>query len=454
MYNVVSTIKGYFQMKKMKLFSLAWPIFIETALFMLLGTVDVFVLSRYDDLAASSVNAANQAVSITTIVFTVISTASAVMISQYLGAKKRQSASGVAALSLSFHLVFGVLISLLFVFFGKPILEFIGAKGNVLTFANEYLSIVGGFIFLQALMSSMSVIIRNHKMTKISMYVTVGMNVVNTVLDVVFVLGLFGLPKMGVRGVAVATTVSRFLGVLVLGFVLFKKIEKPSIFRLLKPFPKEDVGNIVKIGVPAAMETFLYNVSQVIITSIVLNCLTEAELITKTYVHNITMFFYIFAVSIGQASQIMMGHLVGAKKFDEAGKQAYRSYGIALAVVMTVSFVGVLFRNSLMGVFTDDNTVIALGANVLLINLILELGRTSNLVLIACLRGAGDVFYPTLCDIISNIIISTLGSYLFAVVFGMGIYGLWIALALDECVRGGLMFLRIRSGKWKTKAIT
>lgn len=440
-------------MKKMNLFSLAWPIFIETALFMLLGTVDVFVLSRYDDLAASSVNAANQAVSITTIVFTVISTASAVMISQYLGAKKRQSASRVAALSLSFHLVFGVLISLLFVFFGKPILEFIGAKGNVLTFANEYLSIVGGFIFLQALMSSMSVIIRNHKMTQVSMYVTVGMNVVNTVLDVIFVLGLFGVPEMGVRGVAIATTISRFLGVVALGFVLFRKIEKPSIFRYLKPFPKEDVGNIVKIGVPAALETFLYNVSQVIITSIVLNCLTEAELITKTYVHNITMFFYIFAVSIGQASQIMMGHLVGAKKFDEAHKQAYKSYSVALAIVMSVSLVGVLFRSNLMGIFTDDSTVITLGANVLIINLLLELGRTSNLVLIACLRGAGDVFYPTLCAIFSNIIISTLGSYLFAVVFGMGVYGLWIALALDECVRGFLMFLRIRSGKWKTKVI-
>ena len=121
---------------------------------------------------------------------------------------------------------------------------------------------------------------------------------------------------------------------------------------------------------------------------------------------------------------------------------------------MAASLTGVLFRNSLVGMFTNDSTVIALGANVLLINLVLELGRTSNLVLIACLRGSGDVFYPTLCAIFSNIIISTLGSYLLAVVFGMGIYGLWIALAADECIRGFLMFLRIRSGKWKTKGLT
>ena len=79
-------------MKKMKLFNLAWPIFIETALFMLLGFIDVFVLSKYNDLAASAVNTANQAVSIVTIVFTVISGASAVIISQCLGAKNKKGA--------------------------------------------------------------------------------------------------------------------------------------------------------------------------------------------------------------------------------------------------------------------------------------------------------------------------------------------------------------------------
>ena len=86
---VLISVKGeQMEDKKLTLFGLAWPIFIETALFMLLGIVDVFVLSQYNDLAASAVSAANQATSITTIVFSAISTASAVLISQYLGAKK------------------------------------------------------------------------------------------------------------------------------------------------------------------------------------------------------------------------------------------------------------------------------------------------------------------------------------------------------------------------------
>ncbi|MEE0060417.1 MAG: MATE family efflux transporter [Acutalibacteraceae bacterium] len=440
-------------MKKLKLFNLAWPIFIETALFMMLGFVDVFVLSDYNDLAASSVNTANQAVSIVTIVFSVISGASAVLISQYLGADNKKGASRIAALSITFNLIFGVIISAVLALFNRQILSSIGATGDVLEFASRYLTIVGGFLFLQAVLSAMSVIIRNHGMTQISMYVTVGMNIINTVLDVIFVKGLFGAPQMGVMGVAVATTFSRVMGAIILAVVLFKYVEKPSIFKLLRPFPFRDVKNIIKIGVPSALESFLYNLSQLVVTSIILTCLTNTELITKTYVQNITMFFYVFSVAIGQASQILTGHLVGAKKLDQAYKQGFKGYLCALAITIGISLVGIIFRTSLIDIFTNDASVIELGANILILNLVLELGRTTNLVVIACLRGAGDVIFPTACAIFSMWMISALGSYILAVVCGMGLYGLWIAFAADECVRGILMICRWKSGKWRNKGM-
>ena len=435
--------------KKLTLFGLAWPIFIETALFMLLGMVDVFVLSQYNDLAASAVSTANQATSIATIVFTVVSTASAVLISQYLGAKRKEDASKIAALAITLNLITGLIISAVFVLFNRPILGFIGAKGEILSLSGEYLSIVGGFMFLQAVLTAMAVIIRNHGMTKISMFVTVGMNIINTGLDILFVLVF----DMGVTGVAIATSFSRIVGTIVLAIVLFRRVESPKIFKYLKPFPWSDLRSMLKIGIPGALETFLYNLSQLLITSIVLNFLTDEELITKTYVQNITMFFYLFAVAIGSASQILIGHLVGAGKKDEAFRQGVRSHLTALSITAGICLIGVLLRYPLLGIFTENPEVIELGATVMLINIALEFGRTTNLVLIACLRGAGDVFFPTACAIFSNWALSVLGSYLLAVVFGMGIYGLWIALAADEVVRGVLMILRWRSGKWKTKSI-
>lgn len=434
-------------MKEMKLFNLAWPIFIETALFMLLGFIDVFILSGYDDLAASAVNTANQAVSIVTIVFTVISSATAVMISQYLGAKKRTDASQVAALSITLQVAFGLVISMIFVFFCRPVLSFIGATGKILDFGSRYLTIVGSMMFVQAFLGVVSVIIRNHGLTKISMYVTVGMNVMNTLLDMLLV------PHLGVTGVAIATSICRILGGIALAIILFRKVERISVFKLLNPFPKDKLLAILKIGVPSALETFLYNLSQLVITSIVLRFLSENELITKTYVQNITMFFYLFAVSIGQASQIMTGHRVGAKEFDKAYRQGLRSYRTALMITAAACAIGVCFREPLLRIFTDNAEVIELGMHILLINCLLEWGRTTNLVLIACLRGSGDVYFPTACAIFSNWSVSVLCSYLLAVVAGMGIYGLWIALAADEVIRGILMLIRWKSGKWRTKRI-
>lgn len=435
------------KMKKQKLFQLAWPIFIETAMFMLLGFIDVYILSNYDDLAASSVNTANQTISIVTIVFQILSTAGAVMISQYLGAKDRRSASLVSVLLLASQLFFGMIISAVFLLFNRPILMLVGADGQILEYASRYLSIVGGTMMFQALLNACSVIIRNHGLTRMTMFVTAGMNILNTGMDLILV------PVMGVEGAAIATGISRILGSIVLLIILFKKIESPSAFKLLKPFPKSELLSMLKIGIPSAMETFLYNLSQLVITSIVLYCLTENELITKTYVQNISMFFYLFAMAIGQASQIMIGHLVGAKKYDEAYRQGLRSYRIALLITVVVCIAGVLLRQPLMSVFTDNTEVIALGCTILLMNAVLEFGRTTNIVVIACMRGAGDVYFPTMCAVLSNWLISVAGSYLLAVVCGMGIYGLWIALAADECVRGVLMIIRWKSGVWKSKRV-
>lgn len=414
---------------------------------MLLGFVDVFVLSQYNDLAASAVNTANQSVSIVTIVFTVISGASAVLISQYLGAEKKDNASRIAALSIFFNFAFGIIISVLLFFFNEEILVFIGAEGTLLEYSNEYFEIVGSFLFLQAVLAAMSVVVRNHGMTKISMYVTVGMNILNTTLDIILV------PHMGVKGVAIATSLSRVLGTIVLAYVLFTKIESIKIFKMLKPFPFKDTKDIVKVGVPSALESSLYNISQLVITSIVLNCLTEPELIAKTYIQSITMFVYIFAVAIGQASQIMTGHLVGAGEFDKAYKNGLKAYRNALIVVVSIALLSALFRGYIPRIFTDNPDVLLFAGNILIINVFLEFGRTTNLVVLACLRGAGDVYFPTVCAIFSNWIVSVFGSYLLAVVCGFGIYGLFVALALDEIVRGALMLIRFKSGKWRTKAL-
>jgi len=297
--------------KRMNLFTLTWPIFIENVLFMLLGFIDIFVLSRYNDVAASAVSAANQIISICNLVFSIISGATAILISQSLGAQKRQSASQIAALSLLFSTVIGLVISALIALFHRPLLAALGAQGEILEYGCEYLLIVGGFIFTQSLLNSVTAILRSHGHTRISMYVTAIMNLLNAVLDTAFVLGLFGLPSLGVRGVAIATTLARVVGVAILCVMLFRHVEPLSIFSLLRPFPREEGKKILLVGLPSAFESINYNVAQLVVTGIIFRFLSDSDFITKTYFSNIVIFFYVFSNSIAQGAQILVGYHMG-----------------------------------------------------------------------------------------------------------------------------------------------
>ena len=254
--------------------------------------------------------------------FSIISGATAILISQSLGAEKRQSASMIAALSLLFSTLIGLIVSALIAVFHRPLLAALGAQGDILEYGCEYLLIVGGFIFTQAILNSVTAILRSHGYTRISMYVTAIMNVLNAILDTAFVLGLFGLPSLGVRGVAIATTLARVAGVAILCFMLFSQVESPSIFALLKPFPREEGKKILLVGLPSAFESINYNVAQLVVTSIIFHFLSDTDFITKTYFSNIVIFFYVFSNSIAQAAQILVGYHMGNGDPESADRSA------------------------------------------------------------------------------------------------------------------------------------
>lgn len=439
--------------KKLSVAKLAVPIVIENLLFMLLGFIDVFVLSKVDGIASAAAGTANQVVSLCSILFSVVSSASTIIIGQYLGAGKREKASIITALSLSFNFILGIIISIIMVLFNKPIMRLIGAESQALEYATSYLAIVGMFLFGQAIMNSASAVLRSHGYTKTSMYIATVINILNTILDVIFILYF----KWGIIGVAIATSFSRLIGLIAILIIVFTKIEKITIFRTIFPIPIKDFCMLLKIGIPSALESLNYNISQLVVTSIVLKFLSDNEYIAKTYVSSITMFFYIFSLSIGQASQIVISHKVGDKQFDSAYNTGKKSFLVAFALSMGMCLLGIVFREQLVGIFASkdnfNSEIIKIGSQLIIINIFLEMGRTVNLVIINCLKGAGDVVFPTVAAIFSMWVLSALGSYILVVVFSLGVNGIWIAFALDECFRGVLMLFRWKSGKWRRKSI-
>lgn len=438
---------------RFSLFKLAWPIFLEQFLIMLVGFVNVYILSKYDSVAAAGVEATNQIIWNFLLVFAIISMGTSVLVAQNVGAKRPEAIDKIAAVSLLFNALLGAAVSLILLTFGKGILMRLGIADHLLSYAHTYMQIVGGFIFFDALLSSADAILKGFGRTKQCLAITAFMNVLNLTGSILLGLGVAGFPALGVQGVAIAAVCGKGVAVMAALVYVFTKLLKIGILRHLLAFPVRELKQLLTIGFPAAMENMSYNLSQTILMMIIIVHLGADAYITRTYAWSVIKMAFLFSLAIGQANIIMIGQLVGARKFAEAEQAGMQNFKIAFAGAWVIGGLLFLFRYQLMEIFTGDPGIIALGATVFLIDAFLEPGRTFNIVFIYGLRGAGDVIFPVFVAIISMWSITIGLGYYLGVVLGYGLPGLWLVMLLDEWFRGLAMLWRWRSGDWKSKAM-
>jgi len=442
--------------KRISFFALIWPILIETFLRMFFGTIDTFMLSGYSDFAVAGVGAANQYVYILILLFQIVFGGAGIVISQYLGAKNVKKASYAALSAIMFNFLLGILISGAMFAFSAKILKLMNFEAEVYQYSKQYLVLIGSFSFIQALSMTVSAILRSHGLVKYPMFVNMGSNILNIIGNAVFIYGLFGMPVLGVRGVAISTILSQVTGLLVMFIVLKRNVGLDfSVGELIKMPKKELIDifkNIFKIGGPSAGETLSYNISQIVVTSII-STMGAYVLTTRFYVYNLMSYIMLFGLAAAQATQIIIGHLIGAGKKDEAYKACIRSLKLSAMVSFCVAIVFALFGKNILGIFTDDLNIINLGGVLLLITIVLEPGRTFNLVIGHALKGSGDAKYTMFMGLMSMWLVMVLMSYVLGIKLGLGLVGVWIAYAADEWLRGIIMLRRWNSRAWEKKAI-
>ncbi|WP_226675806.1 MATE family efflux transporter [Mesobacillus jeotgali] len=436
---------------KLSLFAITWPLFIEILLYMLMGNADTLMLSQYSDNSVAAVGVSNQILSMVIVMFGFISTGTAILVAQNLGAKMDDDAREVSAVSIGANLVFGLILSAAVFIFSEQLLRLMDLPPELFDEANSYLRIVGGFSFIQSLIMTVSSIIRSYGFTRDIMYVTIGMNVLNVIGNYLFIFGPFGFPVLGVEGVAISTTVSRILGLLAAIYVMTKRVPGSLPISMLFSFPKKHLKNLLNIGIPSAGEHLSYNGSQMVITYFIASLGIQA-LTAKVYTQNLMMFIFLFSIAISQGTQILIGHMVGAKEIENAYKRALKSLKLAIIISIAAALIVSFFSKDLLGIFTDNMSIIELGTTLILLTIILEPGRSFNLVLISSLRAAGDVKFPVYMGILSMWGVSVTLSYFLGIYLEMGLVGIWIAFIADEWLRGLLMLWRWKSRVWVKKS--
>ena len=437
---------------ELSLFHLTWPIFLELFLFMLMGLADTFMLSAVSDEAVAGVGSANQFIQIAILILGVIGSGASIVVAQYLGSRGYFDATKISALSITLNTIIGLVISVGFIIGSNTIMTFMNLEGAVLVHAQNYLVIVGGFIFLQAIINSLSAIIRVHGWTKQTMYISLGMNIVHLLLNYILIFGKFGVPAMGVEGAALSSVISRALAVIFFFWLLYQVLEVRIKWSYYYTFSKGYIHQILQIGIPSAFEQILYQSAQIVFLYYV-TYLGAASLAARQYATSISMFTYLFALAIGMGAAILVGRSVGAGQQQLAYERVW--FSVKAALLFTIGMVAVVtfLRKPLMGIFTDNPEIITIGASVLVLSIVLETGRTINITIINCLRAAGDARFPVKIGFFSMICMSLPLGYLLVFVFDLGLIGVWLAISADEWLRAVIVLFRWKSRKWERYAI-
>jgi putative MATE family efflux protein len=433
--------------KKMSLYTIAWPIFVESALHMFLRTSDTFMLSKVGDSAVASVGVANQIIMFTVIMMSFVSVGAAVVIAQYLGAKKREEIPRLVATAIPLNFLFGLLLSVIIISFSTSLLGIFGLEEALFSQAKIYLIIVGGSIFIQAVMITISAIVQAHGFTRDTMMVVVGMNLFHVVLNYCFIYGAIGFPQLGVTGVAISTLISQLLGLAANLLVLHRRVQIKLRWKDLVKWKRDHVVQILMVGVPSSASQLSYFASQ-IVTTIFIASLGAELLTTRIYTQSIMFFVMILAISLGRGLQIIVGHLIGAGEYEKAYKQVLRSLGTSLILTLCSMSIIAIFRDPILRLFTEDPDILSLGAILLLMGFLMEPGRNFNILLERSLQATGDMRFTMGTSVIVIWVFSIPLIYLLGIHMGYGLIGIWVAFIVDEWVRGFILFLRWKSKAW------
>lgn len=432
--------------------ALSIPIFIELFLQMLLGNVDQFMLSHYAETAVAAVANANQIINVILFLLIVMSTATTILIAQYLGAKRPDKIDEVYTISIVFHTLFSVVAGAVVILFHETLCQWLGVPPEILQETSLYMNIVAASIPITGIYTTYVAVFRGHSMPRIAMWIALVMNVVHIILNYALIYGWGPIPGMGVLGVSLSTVISKALG---LGLIIWchqSLLTARLKVEYIRPFRWDTLKQLLFISVPSGGETLSYQMSQTVIMKMI-NLMGLVVITTKVYVYIIATFCYMYTIALANAAQIVVGFLMGAKREEEVSRRVWMATAAGVSIGVGLSTFFYFACEPVMRLVTDNQEIIKLAKDVLFIEIFLEIGRGANIVLVQCLQAAGDIRIPVFVGVFGMWIFAVTLSYYFGIVLGWGLVGVWVAMAIDEIIRALIFVWRWQSNKWRGRSL-
>jgi len=302
-------------------------------------------------------------------------------------------------------------------------------------------------MLLDAWNASMTAVMRAHLRARDTLAVMVAMQLLQLALMVPLMRGTAWTPALGLPGYALAVMASRLLAISLHLWLWRERLGIRPSWADVWQLRRAELKDVARIGLPGAAENMAWRLAFMVSVAVV-GTFGAAALATHAYVQQIIFVVLLFGLATGLSVEVLVGHMIGAGKLHEAHAMVRRALARGLAVSFVVAVMAALAAPWLMRLFTQDEHIIHVATVLLWWTVLLEPGRTFNLVVINALRAAGDARYPVIAGSASLLVVLAGGSWLLGSYFGLGLVGVWIAYAADEWVRGLLMWRRWATLAW------
>lgn len=433
-----------------QLLRLAWPSLVENLLQTMLLVCDMMFVGQLGAEAIAGVGLGGQLTIFLQVLFMGLAVGNTALVARAVGAGDKRAAERVAKQSLTLAVVLALIVGVATFLVADAIVPVMGATENVNKIASGFLRIVSLFAVVMGLMFIGGGTLRGAGDTFTPMLITGFINVINIGLGYAFIFGNFGFPRLGPLGSAAATTLARTVGAAMMLYALFKRTKiLPLSLRGDWGFHRDVIARILNIGLPGAAEQVVFQLGFLAFAAMAVSLGTQ-DYAAQQIAFTINSFSIMPAFAFGVAATTLVGQNLGAKDPARAEQSAYEALknGTLWMVVMGIAFL--IWREPLIRLFTNDPTVwqpagmcltfIAFGQPLLAVSVVLA----------SALRGAGDT-RATLAVTFAGIWLMRVGlGYVLGIIWGLGLFGMWIAWFGDFAVRAGLVTLRFRTGKWKT----
>ncbi len=424
-----------------QLFQLAPTLYFELALGIAVGIIGTGLAARVSDIDAAALALANNLAAMLFILFRLVGVGISVVITQSLGAKQRITADAAARAALGASTWLGVFCAVMAVSFAWPMMRLMNAPPEVLQLAAPYLQASAIPLLLDAWITAHTAVLRAHLRNRETLTVTFIMHALHLAIAWPLMTGTSAIAPMGLLGFALACGISRVVALLLFIWLWKTRLQLTTQLGDWWRLARQQLAPVLHIGLPAAAENVAYRVAFVISVAAV-GHLGASALATQAYVIQISHIGLIFGLAISFAVEIVVGHLVGAHRFKAAQKLVRQALALSLALSLAATVLIASAGAWLLGQFTADVEIIRVGTTLLWLTVVLELGRTFNLVVINALRATGDATFPVVAGSASMLLILASGSWLLSSYFALGLIGVWIAYAADEWIRGLIMWQR------------